>query len=322
MSRIKIVLIITIFWVVFIGVLIWKWPDKNVHLFFCDVGQGDALLITEGFSQVLIDTGPDETALDCLGQFMPFWDREIELLVLTHPHQDHIGGAVSVLQRYRVKEILIPAYGSPTEGFVSLRKAILDEVKSGARLSEPILGQQITLSPSSQATVVWPQEPFLMPEVDEDKGYQHLFDADVPEADLSAYLEEFEHKIENYNDGSIVLFLEIGMIKIALMGDLESPGEQALIAQQLIPDVDILKVGHHGSNTSSIPSFIATARPETAVISSGQNNRYRHPHPDVLTALEESGSVVLRTDQLGTIELISDGKRYWRGRSHRLTPKK
>jgi len=105
--------------------------------------------------------------------------------------------------------------------------------------------------------------------------------------------------------------LQIGQIKILLTGDLEVEGELALIESNLLEDIDILKVGHHGAKTSTSDEFLTIVKPETSVISVGKTNSYGHPSLDVINSLMQFGSKVLRTDEIGTIELVSDGEKYW-----------
>jgi competence protein ComEC len=113
------------------------------------------------------------------------------------------------------------------------------------------------------------------------------------------------------NNGSIVLFLEYKNTSILLMGDLESAGELSIRQRGLLTETDILKVGHHGSKTSTTPSFLAKVRPEISVISSGKNNTYNHPAPEIVTALRTENSRVYRTDQLGTLHFETDGDTIW-----------
>lgn len=280
----------------------WHWPDNDLHVVFCDVGQGDAILISKGLTQVLIDSGRNDAVLECLARYLPWWDRTLELIVVTHADADHIGGFPTVLARYQIQHALINPVGKPSQDFLALREALLTEISQGMSLVRPFLGQSISLSDSSRFIVLSPRvgEESLGP-----------LQAHLSEATLSDILRQQEVETKNYNDGSIVLLLEVGRVTFLLTGDLETAGEQALLTQGLIPDVDILKVGHHGSKTSTSPDFLSQVQPEISVISSGKNNRYGHPAPSVLKLLEERNSRILRTDQVGHVHISTNGVRYW-----------
>lgn len=285
------------------GSVIWSWPLTETRVIFCDVGQGDAILIIQGFTQVLIDSGPKpESVKRCLSRFLPWWERTIELVVITHADADHIGGFPALFASYQMRNTLIDLVGKPSRDFLDLRRTLLKEQDQGGEVWQPILGQIISLTEQVTLTVISPQVA---------GGDIQLLNPDLTETVLSDILTSQEADIESYNDGSIVLLVTIGEITLLLTGDLEEAGEQALLSRALITDVDLLKVGHHGSKTSTSPGFLAQVRPEIAIISAGQNNRYGHPADSVIHRLEEAGAQILRTDQRGDIELISNGRTYW-----------
>lgn len=297
---------LTVLWGSF---LIWKaWPTALFKVVFCDVGQGDAILISHGFNQLLIDTGPDSTVMSCLEENIPFWDRSLEFLVLTHLDKDHIGGAIEVLEAYHVRTLWLPLVGKSSKEFWLLRKAVLAEQLLGASLEQPILGQVTNLSPGAKGIVLWPTKTTLMGDQNISKM---LFNSDVTEAELQAVLATHMKNEIDVNDGSIALLLQMDAVSILLMGDLGAPAELALMQSGLLTEVELLKVGHHGSKTSSTTPFINTISPETAVISAGKNNSYNHPDSTVLTTLEESGARIVRTDILGSITFLSDGQSFW-----------
>ena len=285
------------------------WPPAEAKIIFCDVGQGDGTLITMGLTQVLIDGGPDDKIHDCLVRHMPFWDRTLELVVATHPDTDHIAGLPSVFAAYKVNLLWVTDRAAETEVFTQFRTAVLDELQAGSTLQYPFLGQLVRLGPLVTMEVVFPlvEDVAGVPE----KDHIQLYSDQLTETQLSAVLKKQKERGENNNDRSIVLLLHIGQVKILLMGDLEARGEQALLNQHLITDIDILKVGHHGSKTSSIPTFVQQTRPEISIISCGVNNRYGHPHPEVIDNLEQISSIIWRTDRNGEIEVRSDGIKYW-----------
>ncbi len=268
----------------------WQWPDQNVHYITCDVGQGDAFLVTEGFTQVLIDGGKDQQVLGCLHNHVPWWDRQIELIVGTHADADHIGGLTEVLATYDVRKILFSDTKN-TADFEAFNQALLREETSGAVVLSPDLGQKIRIGKLAEFEII---------------SSRGATETQL----LDASGEEVEGGLKG-NDGSIVLLLRMGRVTVLLTGDIEEAGEIALRNQAMISDVDILKVAHHGSKTSSHDWFLQLAQPEIAVISNGKNNPYGHPHSQVIDRLQTMGVQILRTDQLGEIEIFSNGEKYW-----------
>lgn len=278
-----------------IVVIAWQWPSSWPRFVMCDVGQGDALLVSHGFAQVLIDGGRDDRVIDCLNRYMPFWDQHLELVVLTHPDADHYGGLATVLQTYTVSKLLIGATKESAD-FDRFWEFVQIEQLSGMQVMTPSEGQRLLIGNDVSFEVLWPPG--------------------IPQAEtrLSAYphqkLVKKQQEI-NYNDESIALLLQLGTAQVLMVGDLEAAGEQALVDRGLLLDVDILKVGHHGSKTSSTPAFLAEIRPEFSLISLGKNNAYGHPHPEILRRLEDLGSQIMRTDLLGSIVLYSSGTSFW-----------
>lgn len=308
----------------FLSQLIIKWPDKFLHIIACDVGQGDAILFKIGYFQALIDVGPDERVLNCLNNHLPFWDKKIDLLVLTHFDDDHIGGFRNLSQIYAIKYLFLPltAY-KDSEAFLELKTQIASIQSLGTVVKEPFLGQQIAFSEFSHEyqakynsinqellfSFITPFELDL--EEYESLESRKLFLWQKPENYLSA--EEFKklaYKISD-NNGSIAILSQFGNMKILLLGDLESTRELAIVSAGLIADIDIQKIGHHGSKTSTSMEIISKAQPEIALISCGLNNKFGHPNKEVLDNLESSEAQVLRTDELGDVEIIGDGQKFW-----------
>lgn len=256
-----------------------KWPDSSIKVIFCDVGQGDSVLIQQDFFQILIDSGKENQVLSCLGSFLPVWDRTIEVAILTHADDDHIGFFEEILGIYDTKYIFFPESNKDTQSARGVKEAISQEVADGSFLKRPVLGQSVRFPSGGRLT-------FLERKTEEG--------AEISE-----------------NDRSIVFLLEYGKTRWLFTGDLEAPGERILQKNGLLPRVDVLKVGHHGSNTSSTPEFLARVLPGISVISSGKGNSYGHPASEVLQNLEKIGSRILRTDQLSNIEMASDGEKIW-----------
>jgi len=255
-------------------------PDDRLHVSFLDVGQGEAILIQKGSQQVLVDGGPSPQALNLeLGEKMPFWDRTIELVVLTHPHADHITGLVEAVRRYRVEQVLYPDadYGSP------LCREWLGLIgERGIDCTIAQAGQEIDLGDGVTMKVLNPPATLL-------SGTN-----------------------SDINNNSVVLNLCAGEVSFLLTGDIEREAEFGLIAGGNDLSGTVLKVGHSGSKTSTTPDFLAKASPAVAVISVGENS-YGHPSGEVINRLEaEIGAEnIYRTDEQGTIEFITDGERLW-----------
>lgn len=309
---------------VFIWEMFVKWPDHFLHIITCDVGQGDAILLRLGFAQMLIDTGPDESVLACLDKQLPFWDKKIDVLVITHFDEDHIGGFQQLTQVYSIAYLFLPLTNyKDSKTFLELKERISSMQRLGTVVKEPFLGQQIAFSEFSsiyQAKYSSTDFPllltFLTP-MDLDLEEYRSLEAtkalfwQAPEHDLSDEdWQKLAIKVSD-NSGSIAIFAMFGEVKLLLLGDLESTREVALIGVGLIPDVNIQKVGHHGSKTSSSIEFLLKSKPEISLVSCGLDNQFGHPNEEILDNFQSIASQVLRTDQLGTIEIVSDGQKFW-----------
>jgi competence protein ComEC len=244
---------------------------------FFDVGQGDAMLIeTPGRNQILIDGGPDSVILEKLNENLPFWDRTIDLLVLTHPDSDHITGLIHVLNNYKVENILWTGVIKEAAAFEKWQELI---EKENARVFIAKAGQKI-IAPGTKAEVLFP--------------FENLEGEPVKDA----------------NNLSAVLRLDFGEISFLFTGDIYESTERKLVEKGIDIDSDILKVGHHGSKTSTCEEFVREVLPEVAVISAGKDNNYGHPHKETLDTLEKYDITIFRTDLQGDIKIISDGKNY------------
>lgn len=254
--------------------------QKNglLKIYFFDVGQGDAIFIeAPNGNQVLVDGGPDKSVLQKLGEVMPFYDRSIDLVVVSHPHADHVSGLIDVLDRYDVSNILEAkeVYNSPV--FQAWQKAVEDE---NAKEVEAIAGQEIDLGKGVTLTVIYP-------------------------------FESAAGKITSKpHDYVVATILKYGEFEVLLTGDMEEKVERKLILNGSDINADVLKVGHHGSRTSSSSEFLSAVSPEVAIIQVGEKNRYGHPSPEVLKRLDEYGIRYYRNDLNGDIKIISDGRSY------------
>ncbi len=254
-------------------------PDDRLHVSFLDVGQGDAILIqTPNHQDILVDGGPGAQAISQqLSKHLPFWDRTIELVVLTHPHEDHLTGLLEVLQRYKVKQVLYldTSYTLPDEQeWLNLIQQ--KHIKSTLAKA----GQEIDLGTTDTTLeVVNPTPGSTVPAM----------------------------------DNGIVLKLSDEKISFLLTSDISADAEHDLITQRADVSCTVLKVAHHGSNDSSTAAFLAVADPKLAVISVGADNTFGHPGADTLRRLAAAVGAdnIYRTDKNGTVECITDGTRLW-----------
>lgn len=250
--------------------------DGLLKVYFFDVGQGDAIFIeTPNGNQVLIDGGPDSKVLQELAEVMPFYDRDIDLMVLTHPHADHVAGLINVLERYDVKNIVQAKenYNSPVV------PAWLDAVKNEkSKETEAVAGKVIDLGNDVLLKIIYPK----------------------------VSLEG--QTVKNPNNSSVVMMLDYKDTEILLVGDIEAKVEKELSHADL--EADILKIGHHGSKTSTTVNFLKNVNPVAAFIQVGEKNTYHHPSPEVIQRLENFGIKYYRTDLDGHVKVISDGQSF------------
>lgn len=293
-----------VFWLILIlglvGIAIFQLPDQRLHLVFCDVGQGDATLITYQNSQILIDGGPNNQVLECLADHLPFWDRTIEMVVLTHPQADHLAGLVDVLERYSVTQIVVNSIVNDIASFWQFHQAALEE---GAQIYSPQAGDKLCLG-SIQFLVLWPQEKI---------GDSRVWQA--PKHLRGSRMDSSEVKVlgtysGNLNESSVVLGLSFGNFDALLTGDIGFDTEERIDWSGVPPaggGIEVLKVAHHGSKYSTSEEFLEEISPDVAVIFVGKNS-FGHPTQEVLERLGSIGAKILRTDQQGEIEIVSDGK--------------
>jgi competence protein ComEC len=268
------------------------YPPKLLEVDFLDAGQGDAELIKTPYGQnILIDGGPDNKVLSELGRNLPLFEKKIDLIILTHPHDDHVIGLIDVLKKYQVGKILLadspgnaPAYEEflrllSEKNFcpaaVSPQSPLRDCGGAGSRVILVLGRQTITLGPDLRLEILHPE-----------KG------------DIGLDL----------NEDSIVARLIYKNKTFLFTGDASLKTEAKLLGEKIDLRTDVLKVGHHGSETASTLDFLRVVTPEYAVIECGVNNQFGFPKADTLWRLQKVGAKILRTDLNGTIKIKSDGE--------------
>lgn len=275
-SKEKITLIVLLLCNIFLWLIIHDLNQSQfLEVVFLDIGQGDSIFIkTPDNHQILIDGGPDSVILEKLGKEMSFWDRTIDLIILTHPEHDHIAGLIEVLKRYKIENILWTGILRETAEYKEWVKLIENE-DSNIKIAEA--GQKI-ITPNLFFEILYPFESL--------EG----------------------QNIKNTNNTSIVARLIFNNNSFLFTGDAYKSIERKLIKENIHLDSDILKVGHHGSKTSTSKELLEAVSPQIAVISAGRDNKYGHPNEEVLEILNDYGIKVLRTDEIGDTKIISDGQ--------------
>ncbi len=239
-----------------------------------DIGQGDSIFIqTPGGYHILVDGGPDDKVLDYLNQDLGLGDRTIDLLISTHPDADHLKGLIDTIRNFNVKTLL-----ETTKGTNTLTYKLWNDTIAVKHLAKTDIhaGNSITLSDSVTLSFVWP----------------------TPEAE----------KLPATNETGIVFKLSYGNFDMLFTADTDI---QVQPYSGNIGHVEVLKVPHHGSKTGLSQAFLDQIKPEIAVVSVGKNNRYGHPAANTLEMLQKEGSKVFRTDQSGTVEIVSDGEKWY-----------
>lgn len=248
----------------------------RVHML--NIGQGDSFLIeASNGKQMLIDGGKDATVLGELSRSMPWWDKSIDIVLATHPDMDHVGGLDDVLNRYKVSMFLTSEVGGYTNEYKNLL-ALVDKKKIPAYFVRQ--GMKFDLSGKEYFEVLFP-------------------DRDVKDWET--------------NTGSVVGKFVSGDRSVLFTGDSPAPIEQYLA--KTIPnllDVDILKLGHHGSRTSTTAAYLKVTTPSLALISAGVNNSYGHPHKEVLDLLKQFNIPFVSTQTSGTMTLQTDGLKWYK----------
>lgn len=245
-------------------------PLVELQVHFIDVGQGDAILVDLGETEVLIDGGGRSPGVT--SYLENYVNGSLEVMIATHPHADHIGGLIQVLDDFNVEEIWLNGHTHTSNTYSEFMDKVNDE---GAEVNEARRGDTIVVD-GLMFDVLHPVEPL----------------------------------VSDINDNSIVLMLSYGDIDFLFTGDATTESENSMIADGVLAAIEILKVGHHGSRYSSSQAFLDIVQPEVAIYMAGAGNQYGHPHAETILALEDIGAEVYGTDVCGTIIVVTDGNEY------------
>lgn len=258
-----------------VWVAVFQLPDSQLHLIFCDVGQGDASLISYQNQQILIDGGPNNRVLDCLSKNLPFYDRTIETVVLTHAEADHLTGLIEVIKRYQIRQIIVNLSAKETTINQQFKQLV---TLSNIKIYQPQINDQIKIGPLA-LKILWPNQATVL---------------------------GMASNQASLNEESLVAELVFGDFQALFTGDID-----AFVEKQLdLGDIDLLKVAHHGSKTATTDEFLTITQPEMAIISVGKNS-YGHPAEEVINRLNNFKTKILRTDLSGDIKITSNGQGFF-----------
>ncbi|MDK2821228.1 MAG: competence protein ComEC [Clostridia bacterium] len=242
-----------------------------LYVHYLDVNQGDAILIRLPNNQnILIDGGSNKVGPKLVNYLKQYGVRKLDYVIGTHPHEDHIGGLDLVIKAFEIGKVYMPKVTTNTDTYRDLLLAIKNK---GLKVTNAKAGVTLPLNNEVKAIFISPNK--------------------------STY--------EELNDYSAVLHLTYGKTSFLFTGDAETTAEKEMVVSNLPLKADILKVGHHGSISSTSKAFLRKVDPTYAVISVGKDNDYGHPHPSIIERLQQAKIKIYRTDLHGTITAISDG---------------
>jgi len=247
--------------------------EGTVKVSFIDVGQGDCILIQTDECNFLIDAGESGNS-EYIEQYLNSNNIEdFDYIIGTHPHSDHIGGLSQIISDYNVERIILP----------KIPDNDIPTTKTYENLLNAISDKNLKITPATVGNIY-----------------------DLGNATLEVVAPNSK-EYSDFNNYSIVTILTHGDNKFLFSGDAEEKSESEMIENNLLQDIDVLKVGHHGSNTSTSQEFLDIIQPEISVIMCGEGNKYNHPNEETMDKFQAMGVDVYRTDLDGTIEMVSDG---------------
>lgn len=277
-------MLVVILGIVFISIDFIRFSHNKLQIVFCNVGQGDAIFIRfPNHYDVLIDGGPDQKVLACLSRHMPFWDRTIDLVALTHPHEDHLRGILYVLERYTVKSFVTEDVSNTTGSFKELKRHVSTE-----KITTHLVTQEDTfkIPGGGEIEVMGPSKEFL--------------ERTSPEDVIN----------ESEGFGNLILLLRYKNFSALFTGDSQTEGLEDAVRRRAILPVDILQIPHHGSKTGINQTLISELAPRLAVISVGKN-RYGHPSRQIINLLDKNKIPYKRIDRDGEVEIFTEGSTVW-----------
>ena len=282
------------------GILAWTavtvYSTNTVRIIACDVGQGDGILVQYKTQQILIDGGkPNGKIVPCLSRYMPFWDRTIEVVLLTHPQLDHFGGLIDVFQTYTVQMLLANSLDSDSQEYRVFKSLV---AKSDTRVVNPVRGEKIRMGLIT-LDILNPTREFL--------AQKTTTTSQVPQEDGLGY----STSNADPNDFSLVAMIRFGEFDALFTGDigLNISDQIAQIIQLNEHDpIEYLKVPHHGSKNGLSSGLLEVLDAQVAVISSDKKNSYGHPHQEILKLLRDQGVRILRTDEDGDSIVETNGR--------------
>ncbi len=244
--------------------------EHDDYIKFLDVGQGDSILIGSNGQSMLIDTGSESFGDAVAQKIFSYGFKKLDMMMLSHNHEDHVGGAEIISKKMNIDNLLLPNIKNTKE-----KTRIIESAKSEVLANE---GECYTAKKGTHTKI-----------------------GDIAVSVLACYYEDNDE-----NDRSIIAMAELNGFKVLLTGDAGTQSENKMLKEGINVDCDVLKVGHHGSSSSSGKKFLKAATPEYAIISCGVDNQYSHPHEETLYRLEQVNAKVFRTDISGEITLYFD----------------
>jgi competence protein ComEC len=282
-----------------IGLLLiafWQRPDDKLHLVFCDVGQGDAVLVIYKNNQILIDGGPDQSVLNCLSKHLPFWDRKIELVLLTHPDGDHFTGLIPVMERFKVGKFLANPFIIKGNSNLEKLARIVEEKK--IEVYSPLQGDQVKLA-NIKLDVLWPDKQ-IATEIEKASK--------INQEKIGSFWV-LDGSLVDSNQHSIVANLSYGNFDALLTGDIPAEESKLLSWQKKIFPVEVLKASHHGSGKDNPDELYRESKPELVVFSVGKNS-FGHPSGELIDKILKRKIKVRRTDLGGDVVVVVNGESY------------
>ncbi len=281
---------------VFVWFLLITYPSNNLKIIACDVGQGDAFLVSIRDFQILVDGGPNDRVLKCLSRNMPFWDKKVEVVILSHPEKDHFLGLISVFKYYEVNYLFTTPLNNSSHDWKVLKDVVGG---SDTKVLNPRAGDKYRLG-LIYIDIFSPSEDFLSAYLEKNNSYNG-----------KDGLGLFESK-KDPNEFSLVFLLSYKNFDALFTGDINNSISDMMAKKYSSyldkeRKIEYLKVPHHGSKNGLSSNLLSVINPKVAVISVGEANPYGHPHEEIIKMLENHKIKIIRTDKVGDIFMETDG---------------